>query len=105
MNKGAAIIPQSGVVVKSPFCIETNIHILKLSSNNIKIQNSDNYYLTIKIILNNHVKLIFKDGTNIILNKSDFIIHHNADLIENINFNKYYDNDELYILVADIFSL
>jgi len=89
---------------KQNFMIK-NIHILKLSSNNIKIQNSDNYYLTIKIILNNHVKLIFKDGTNIILNKSDFIIHHNADLIENINFNKYYDNDELYILVADIFSL
>uniref|UniRef100_A0A6C0CX68 Uncharacterized protein n=1 Tax=viral metagenome TaxID=1070528 RepID=A0A6C0CX68_9ZZZZ len=89
---------------KQNFMIK-NIHILKVDNNNLKIQNFDNYHLTIKIILNNHVKLIFKDGTNIILNKGDFIIHHKADLIENIIFNKYKDNDKLYILVADIFSL
>jgi hypothetical protein len=89
---------------KQNFMIK-NIHILKVDNNNLKIQNFDNYHLTIKIILNNHVKLIFKDGTNIILNKGDFIIHHNADLIKNIIFNKYKDNDKLYILVADIFSL
>ena len=43
MNKGAAIIPQSGVVVKSPFCIETNIHILKLFNKNNGIETELNH--------------------------------------------------------------
>jgi hypothetical protein len=43
MNKGAAIITQSGIVVKSPFSIETNIHILKLYNKNNGIETELNH--------------------------------------------------------------
>ena len=76
-----------------------NIHILKLDKNNTKIQ-EDLADLTIKMVLNNGLTMIFKDGSNIILNKGDFITYNNSNSIQNMTINEL----PFYILVADIFS-
>uniref|UniRef100_A0A6C0HAV0 Uncharacterized protein n=1 Tax=viral metagenome TaxID=1070528 RepID=A0A6C0HAV0_9ZZZZ len=84
---------------KQKFMIK-NIHILKLDKNNTKIKD-DLADLNIKIVLNNGLTTInFKDGSNIILNKGDFITYNNSNSIENMIFNEL----PFYILVADIFS-
>jgi hypothetical protein len=76
-----------------------NIHVLKLDKNNTKIKD-DLADLNIKIVLNNGLTINFKDGSNIILNKGDFITHNNSNSIECIIFNEL----PFYILVADIVS-
>lgn len=76
-----------------------NIHVLKLDNTNTKIQD-ELTDLTIKIVLNNGLTINFKDGSNIILNKGDFITHNNSNSIESMIFNEL----PFYILVADIFS-
>ena len=76
-----------------------NINILKLDKNNTKIQ-EDLADLNLKIVLNNGLTINFKDGSNIILNKGDFITHNNSNSIESMIFNEL----PFYILVADIVS-
>jgi hypothetical protein len=56
--------------------------------------------LNIKMVLNNGLTINFKDGSNIILNKGDFITHNNSNSIECMIFNEL----PFYILVADIVS-
>jgi hypothetical protein len=73
-----------------------NIHVLKMNTNNTLIQ-EDNYDLTIKILLTNHLNIHFKDGTKMILNNGDFITH-NMNSINDMIFNVI----PCYMLVADI---
>jgi hypothetical protein len=73
-----------------------NIHVLKLDNNNTKIK-EDIFDLTIKILLNNELKINFRDGIKIILNKGD-LITYNSNSIEGMIFNMM----PCYMLVANI---
>lgn len=73
-----------------------NIHILKLDKSNTNI-NENNADLTIKIVLNNGLKITFNDSTKIILNKGDLITASSFS-IKNMDFHFM----PSYILIADI---
>jgi len=75
-----------------------NINVLKFDNKNKNI-NQDNYDLTIKILLTNHLIIHFKDGTKTTLNNGDFITYH-SNSVEGMIFNVI----PSYILVADIVS-
>ena len=74
-----------------------NIHVLKLDNNNTTKIKEDIFDLTIKILLNNQLKINFRDGIKIILNKGD-LITYNSNSIEGMIFNMM----PSYMLVANI---